>query len=75
MPHGTATMYTSQRKIKCSAPPTSISVANDKIVVGEINGKIQVFDNTIQAGDVLQEFTDHKGAVTDLYVVCILYYL
>lgn len=64
-------LYRSKRTIQCSAPPTSLSAANGVIVVGESNGSIQLFDARLKGGKegCLQTFSDHKGSVTDLYVV------
>lgn len=64
-------VYRSQRTINCVAPPTSLSAANGVIVVGQSNGGIQLFDTRLKGGTegCLQMFSDHKGSITDLYVV------
>lgn len=65
-------IYNSQRVITCSATPTALSAANGVLVVGEASGNIQLFDAGLkgEGHGCLQQFTgDHKGAITDLYVV------
>lgn len=66
-------VYRSQRTIQCSAPPTSLSAANGMLVVGESNGHAQLFDARLKGGKegCLQMFSDHKGPITDLYVVSV----
>lgn len=66
----TRRIYRSKRTIPCSAPPTSLSAANGLIVAGESNGNVQLFDTT---GKCLQTFSNHKGPVTDFYVVYYAY--
>lgn len=69
--HENARVYRSQRTFQCLAPPTSLSVSNGVIVVGESDGSIQLFDAKLKGGveGCLQTFSDHKGSITDLYVV------
>ena len=64
-------MYHSQRTIQCMAPPTSLSVAHGMIVVGEGSGMLELFDAMVKDGreGCLQAFSDHKGPITDVYVV------
>ena len=62
-------MYNPTRTITCDVPLTALTVANDKIIAGDIDGNIKVLDPSNAALDCLQKFSDHKGAVTDIYAV------
>ena len=65
-------MHSPLRTILCSAPLTSLSVANGLIVAGDIDGNISILDPSEKpavVGGCLQNFSDHKGSVTDLYAV------
>ena len=63
-------MYDS-KEVKLSCLPHSVAYSNGVLIVGDQNGSVKVMDTS--SGKCLQEFTDHKGPVTDIYAVSQLY--
>ena len=54
------------------APLSSMSAVNGLIIAGGSDGIVSVLDpseKAAAAGSCLQKFSDHKGAVTDMYAV------
>ena len=55
-----------------NAPLSSMSAVNGLIIAGGSDGIVSVLDPSEKAaatGSCLQKFSDHKGAVTDIYAV------
>ena len=67
-------MHQPLRTITCKFPITSLALANGFIIAGDMEGNVTVLDpsekpSTALGGACLQEFSDHKGAVTSVYAV------
>ena len=71
-PHDLNKMYHSQRAITCRATPTVLAAANGVMVVGLSDGRVQLYECAVKGEGCLQEFADHKAAITDMYVVSLL---
>ena len=65
-------MHSPLRTIFCDVPLSSMSVVHGLIIAGDKDGNVRVLDPSEKspaAGNCLQKFSDHKGAVTDIYAV------
>ena len=59
-------MYNAQL-VNLEAPPTTAAYCNGVLVMGDVAGTVRIVDP--MTGTCLQEFSDHRGPVTDLHVV------
>ena len=69
----TINMYSPNREISCASHVTAMAMVNELVVVGDMAGQVCVYDgsNKGKSGSPLQRFTDHKGAITDIFAVSV----
>ena len=53
--------------VKLSCFPRAVAYSNGFLVTGDDSGCVRVLD--VSDGKCLQEFSDHKGPITDIYAV------
>ena len=69
----TINMYSPNRKISCVSHVTAMAMVNELVVVGDMAGQVCVYDgsNKGRSDSPLQMFTNHKGAITDIFAVSV----
>ncbi len=66
----TVNMYKATRELSCGSPITAMAKVNDKLVVGDVSGCVTVYEDSLKAqSPLLQQFSDHNGAITGVYAV------
>ena len=60
-------LYSPSRSISNERPPTAVCYGNGCLATGDTCGTLRLI--SFQTGECLQRFSDHKGPVTDIYVV------